>query len=61
MAGFDAAGSLGFLVGPMVGGTLLQLLKGVGSQEFVFRLVFAVIGATEVLCVSWGLYRLRRK
>jgi MFS family permease len=61
VAGFNAAGSLGFLVGPVTGGALLQGLKAHYSPEATFRAVFALVGATEVLCVVWGLWRLRKK
>ncbi len=59
MAGFNAAGAVGFLLGPLLAGALFQVLKNTGSPEFVFRVVFACAGGTEILCVAWGVYRLR--
>ena len=59
VAGFNTAGSLGFLVGPMTGGALLQGIKGFYPPEVTFRIVFALVGATEVVCVAWGLWRLK--
>jgi MFS family permease len=60
MAGFNAAGSLGFLVGPVTAGALLEILGYFEDPLTTYRIVFAVIGATEVLCVGWGIFRLWR-
>lgn len=59
MAGFNAAGSLGFLVGPLLGGGLLELLDGQVEQATAFRAVFAAVGAVEVICVAYAVVRLR--
>jgi MFS family permease len=61
MAAFNAAGSLGFLVGPVVAGVLLQALATVWQPSVVYKVVFGVVGATEVVCVAWGVYRLRTR
>jgi MFS family permease len=60
MAAFNAAGSLGFLVGPVVAGLLLETLGGLWQPPAVYRAVFGIIGATEVVCVGWGIHRLRK-
>ncbi len=60
MAGFNTAGSLGFLVGPLVAGAVLQFLDPVLGEEARFRVLFAVTGAVEVICVmvvAWLMHR----
>jgi MFS family permease len=59
MAGFNTAGSLGFLLGPLVAGATLQLLQPSVGQDAAFRILFASTGAVEVLCVMVAAARLR--
>lgn len=61
MAGYNAAGSLGFLVGPLLGGGLLQILKLTLETDSAFRSVFATMGVLEVLCVVSAIVILARK
>lgn len=49
-AGFHMAGSLGFICGPLVGGTVVALLATPENPAFAFRVAFVVAGTTEVLC-----------
>ncbi|MCH7701419.1 MAG: MFS transporter, partial [Planctomycetes bacterium] len=61
-AGFNMAGSLGFMVGPLLGGIVAGPLATALNWETPYTLLFPVIGATEVLCavltIPW-LLRLR--
>lgn len=50
MAGFNCAGSLGFLLGPLISGSLLQWFEGLGSSFTPYQLVFISIGGLEILC-----------
>lgn len=55
---FQVAGSLGFLVGPIVGGVLLSLTRGddpVGGYRMIFALVGALEGALAL--VAWQALR----
>lgn len=49
-AGFNAAGSLGFVCGPILGGAVCQLLSGRLGTAGAFQSAFVVAGATEVAC-----------
>jgi len=61
-AGFNMAGSLGFMVGPLLGGLVAGPLATALNWETPYTLLFPVIGATEVVCallsIPW-LLRLR--
>jgi predicted MFS family arabinose efflux permease len=61
MGGFHLAGSLGFMLGPMVGVGTLSGLRALGLEPYPG--VFLLVGGLEVLCVlvclPW-LMRLRR-
>jgi MFS transporter, AAHS family, 3-hydroxyphenylpropionic acid transporter len=59
MAGFNAAGSLGFLIGPLLGGGLLELFKSMTGDEAAFRATFASVGFIEVICVGYAIWALR--
>lgn len=63
-AGFNAAGSLGFLAGPLFGGSLVALLGRFWPAQDAFALTFALTGAAECLCalvtLPW-LLRLRKQ
>ncbi len=49
-AGFNAAGSLGFLMGPLLGGGLFAILSARMATEAAYQWTFVAAGATEVLC-----------
>ncbi|TDY00571.1 MFS transporter [Thiohalophilus thiocyanatoxydans] len=48
MSGFNFAGSLGFVLGPLSGGALLALFSH--SSLPAYPMAFAIIGGLEVLC-----------
>jgi MFS family permease len=52
LGAFNAAGSLGFIVGPATGGLVSQLVASrSGDWEAGYRAAFGVAGASEALCV----------
>jgi len=57
-AAFQVAGSLGFLVGPIVGGVLVAATRG-GDGEPAYRAIFALVGGVEVVLAacSWAALR----
>jgi MFS family permease len=59
VAGFNAAGSFGFFLGPIVAGGLLQLGHLALTDSGTYRLVFGLTGVLEVVCVAWALARAR--
>ncbi len=63
MGGFNAAGSLGFIAGPLVGGAVSQTVAGSHGWSTGYTTAFVVAGASEILVVMltlpW-LLRLRR-
>lgn len=60
IAGFHAAGSLGFLLGPLVCGELIDL-GGEDADGYGYSLAFAVAGAVEVLGAAWVYTRMLRR
>jgi MFS family permease len=52
MGAFNAAGSLGFIVGPATGGLVSQLVASEHGWESGYRAAFAVAGVSEALCVA---------
>ena len=60
LGGFNAAGSLGFIVGPLVGGLVSQTVAGDFGWQAGYRSAFAVAGAVEVLCVLLVIRAMRR-
>lgn len=62
MGGFHLAGSLGFMLGPLLSVAILSLLRGQGLDPY--PTVFVIFGAFEILCVllllPW-LLRLNRR
>lgn len=61
MAGFNAAGSLGFLIGPVLGGALLELFKRFATDASAYRATFASVGVIELLCVGYAVWVLRNR
>jgi MFS family permease len=63
-AGFNAAGSLGFLCGPIIGGLLSQFIGAEAGAREGYQAAFLLAGATEVaialMTLPW-LLRLRRR
>jgi MFS family permease len=63
MGGFNAAGALGFLIGPAVGGWVSQSVALGRGWQTGYQAAFVVAGVSEVLCVLIALpvlLRLRR-
>ena len=60
MGGFNAAGSLGFLVGPAVAGLVAQLVGPAHGLESGYAAAFAVAGASELLLVAFAARALAR-
>ena len=64
LGAFNAAGSLGFIVGPIAGGAISQLVAERSGWLEGYRAAFLTAGASEVLCVAIALpilLRLRRQ
>lgn len=60
---FNAAGSLGFIAGPVTGGFVTQWVAAEAGWEAGYRAAFAVAGASEValaLLAFWPLWRRER-
>jgi MFS family permease len=55
VAGFNTVGSLGFLLGPLAAGGLLELLAPRIGELASYRVTFGVGGLVEVLCVAGAL------
>jgi MFS family permease len=55
LGAFNAAGSLGFIVGPITGGAISQLVAGDSGWLAGYRAAFLTAGASEVLCVAIAL------
>lgn len=49
-AGFNVAGSLGFMAGPLIGAVCCALLESSHGSAFAYRTTFVIAGLTEVLC-----------
>lgn len=63
LGAFNAAGSLGFIVGPITGGVVSEWTAQSHGWLTGYRAAFAVAGAAEILCVALAipwLWRLRR-
>ena len=63
LGAFNAAGSLGFVVGPITGGAISQLVAEQSTWLAGYRAAFVTAGASEALCVAIALpilLRLRR-
>lgn len=57
---FNAAGSLGFILGPLTGGAISQLVAAHADWLTGYRAAFLVAGASELLCVAIALPVLMR-
>ena len=64
MGAFNAAGSLGFIMGPLVGGAISELVAARHDWLTGYRAAFVFAGAAEIACVALALpflMRLRRE
>ena len=60
MGAFNAAGSLGFILGPVTGGWVSQSVAAHSGWLAGYRAAFAVAGLSVILCVLFALPSLRR-
>lgn len=60
LGGFNAAGALGFMAGPLVGGWISQTVAAYTTWQDGYRAAFLVAGASELLCVAVTLPLLMR-
>jgi MFS family permease len=60
LGAFNAAGSLGFVLGPLAGGLISQEVAERAGWEAGYRAAFAAAGASVALCVAVALPVLRR-
>lgn len=60
LGAFNAAGSLGFIVGPVTGGWVSQSVAAGSGWLAGYRAAFAVAGISVILCVLLALPALRR-
>ena len=60
LGAFNAFGSLGFIVGPAVGGFVSQRVAETSTWLSGYRVAFALAGASEVVCVLLALPFLMR-
>ena len=66
LGAFNAAGSLGFVVGPLVGGAVSQTVASLFAGEdgpawhMGYRAAFGVAGLSEILCVLTTVWAMRR-
>lgn len=60
LGGFNAAGSLGFVLGPLVGGGVSQVVGGATDPHTGYALAFVVAGLAEIACVVATRSALRR-
>ena len=51
LGAFNAAGSLGFIVGPVTGGLVSELVADRSGWLAGYRAAFGVAGAAEIACV----------
>ncbi len=58
LAGFNVAGSLGFAVGPLVGGTLVGVFRTLDVEPYA--IVFVIVGALEIL-IAVAMLPVRRR
>jgi len=64
LGAFNAAGSLGFIVGPLAGGAISQYVAQASDWLTGYRAAFVAAGAAELICVAVALpflVQLRRR
>ncbi|MEM7409009.1 MAG: MFS transporter [Myxococcota bacterium] len=55
MGAFNAAGSLGFIIGPLVGGWVSESVAASAGWAQGYRVAFGVAGVSELVCVAVSL------
>ena len=55
MGAFNAAGSLGFIVGPLTGGIVSEAVAASSGWLTGYRAAFTVAGISELVCVALAL------
>ena len=55
LGAFNAAGSLGFIVGPLTGGLVSQWIAASSTWANGYHAAFAVAGISEIACVAIGM------
>lgn len=55
MGAFNAAGSFGFIVGPLTGGLVSETVAAWAGWETGYRVAFGVAGASQIACVALAL------
>ena len=55
LGAFNAAGSLGFIVGPLTGGLVSETVAARHGWQVGYGAAFATAGASEILCVALAL------
>jgi len=50
LGAFNTAGSLGFILGPITGGLVSQVVSATHGAEIGYQAAFAVAGGAEILC-----------
>lgn len=55
MGAFNAAGSLGFIIGPVTGGAVSQWVASRSGWEAGYQAAFVIAGIAELLCVAVAL------
>ena len=61
LGAFNAAGSLGFILGPATGGIVSEMVAASAGWEAGYRAAFWVAGGSEILLVAVALPFLRRR
>ncbi len=64
LGAFNTAGSLGFILGPITGGLVSEMVRATHGPAIGYQAAFAVAGGAEILCVLVALpflLRLRAK
>jgi MFS family permease len=64
LGGFNAAGSLGLMLGPIVGGVVSETVAAGAGWQAGYTTAFVVAGVSELLCVALTaplLFRLKRE
>ena len=55
LGAFNAAGSLGFIIGPLAGGAISQTVAAQSGWPSGYQAAFIVAGISEMLCVAIAL------
>jgi MFS family permease len=55
LGAFNAAGSLGFILGPLTGGLVSDSVRATYGAAVGYQAAFGVAGLAEVLCVALAL------